>query len=337
MRFGTIKENTEFVEEVHGNPPWFDLSLNSGWARYTGDPPRIYSPAQIVKIGRFVNLKGLIVKETPTVGELIIPTNNLPISCAPKECKIFSNGCFGTVLDTGMFYVMNDNVTSSSRTILYVLGGTSVFYSLESNWIVEQETACFFGDSITRALGTGVTVAQRWTNQVAVSRGWREDNRGLDGNKLVSVSGDSTAGSVRYIEDVVKAYPDYIFVSFGMNDLLSAGLSGGSIIQASGFKSALNTLIINLKKYISPKRIIIQTPSLTNPSAVTPVYPNYSTVRHTAFNVATREVASVHNCKWVDTYTYMQNNGGNSLLQSDGIHPNVTGHNIIKDAMLMVV
>lgn len=213
--------------------------------------------------------------------------------------------------------------------------GANVYYSVEASWIVENKTALYFGDSITRATDTGITEAQRWTRLLSDAKGWREDNKGISGSRLTFVSGEGVpSGEIRFMQDVIKAYPDYIYVNYGINDCLSASLTGVNVIQPSTFRTKLNNLITNLKQFHSPRNIIIQTPGYCNVGTVSGIYPNYNLPRHLQFNAITRQVANHHNCRWIDSYTYFLNGGANSWLQADGLHPNVTGHVALKDCML---
>lgn len=53
------------------------------------------------------------------------------------------------------------------------------------------------------------------------------------------------------------------------------------------------------------------------------------------YNTATHDLAVEFGCRWCDTYTYMQNNGGDSLIDTaDNLHPNNAGHVAIKNSFL---
>ena len=59
--------------------------------------------------------------------------------------------------------------------------------------------------------------------------------------------------------------------------------------------------------------------------------------RQTAFNTYLQAAAADYGFVYVDVFTYMQNNGGTSLLSSDKIHPTDAGHQVIANAVLATI
>ena len=62
------------------------------------------------------------------------------------------------------------------------------------------------------------------------------------------------------------------------------------------------------------------------------------TTRHQAYSTAVISVATSRGTQSVDIYTYMKNTSGiDTMISSDGVHPNNTGHALIADYLISIL
>ena len=130
--------------------------------------------------------------------------------------------------------------------------------------------------------------------------------------KLVNagVSGDTSTGALRRLSWLLADQPDRVFLCIGAND----GLRGQPI-------KVLKSNLINLSKMIQSKGIELMLMGMRIP-------PNYGVEYSEGFAKVYKQVAEEHN---VALYPFLLANvaGHNHLNQTDGIHPNRKGHQLI--------
>lgn len=129
-------------------------------------------------------------------------------------------------------------------------------------------------------------------------------------------------------------YAEKIYIMSGLNDLRYNGAS----FSVANYQTQLGEIVeqlINIYE-IKPNNIILGSPPYCNPSfyanADYAPFTGGSTAKHQEYVAAVRTVATKHKTKYADVYQAMLR-GGNSLVSSDGIHPNDAGHQVIANAM----
>lgn len=212
-------------------------------------------------------------------------------------------------------------------------------------WPPPSSDAVFFGDSITS--GTGASdAAHRWANLVAASKGWTNwVNAGVTSTVLqnttqttVSVSGAACElnGRDTFASRVVAYVPKYVLFLYGLNDIRL----NDAAFSSANFQTDLGEIIDRLVLFgVSASRIVIGSPPYI-PTASYSLYSPYnggSTVKHAAYVTACSAVANAKSTAYIDVYQWMVNNGGDSLIGGDGLHPNDAGHAAIANAFLNVL
>jgi lysophospholipase L1-like esterase len=125
-----------------------------------------------------------------------------------------------------------------------------------------------------------------------------------------------------------------VWILYGMNDMLYNDVSLSSTQFATQLSDVLTGLIAggvpaaNIRVGTIP---YIKSAGYTSGTAP---YNTGSNTKHLDYNSKIQTtVASFSGVKFADVYTYMLNNGGDSLISSDNIHPNDSGHAAIATAM----
>ena len=310
---------------------WAPLTLYSNWSNFGNGYP--YASIRKHATGA-IELKGLIKKTTSTVVNEGIAA--LPISCTPYENRLFPSV---TTIDTSSFQLGTFGV-NSNNSIIYI-GGSTGFFSLQASWQSEKQTALFFGDSITAGYGLNSTT-QRWSFLVSSNLTYTEDNQGIPSSPLQNsgASGSSNSGIINngfdtYQSRVINQFPDKVFIAYGTNDMFDT-LSGVSLdVFKAQYQTVLNDIF---KANIRARDIVLVCPPYVSPALIygNPAY-NCNLNKHLSHIQAVKDLAHSNKVLYADSYTPMLNGGGDSLLQSDGVHPNANGHAIIANAVLNAI
>ncbi|WP_017315151.1 SGNH/GDSL hydrolase family protein [Mastigocladopsis repens] len=198
----------------------------------------------------------------------------------------------------------------------------------------EKKFAVFFGDSITA--GNGVSITDRWSNLVSKSVRMREINEGISATVLQNTSPVLADNGRDRVSNLAKYSASKIYILYGLNDLRY----NGAKFSVANFENDLREIIAILinQASISPKDITIGSPPYIDPAYYTnsdfAPFNAGSTLKHQAYIKATQKIAQEYKCNWANVYQAMIDKGANRLLQSDHIHPNVSGHSVIADSML---
>lgn len=193
--------------------------------------------------------------------------------------------------------------------------------------------AVFFGDSITVGQGASSS-AKRWSSLVANFISLKEINRGISGTVLQnSYPVLSNNGTDRYQDDIVPFKPAKVFILYGLNDLRYNGAN----FSVSAYQIDLNKVVSGLiLAGFASTYITVGSPPYMIPSCYDEDFPFNagSITKHQQYRDASKAVAVANNCKWADVYQAMLNNGGDSLISPDKVHPNDTGHQLIANTIL---
>jgi lysophospholipase L1-like esterase len=190
----------------------------------------------------------------------------------------------------------------------------------------------FFGDSITEGLtNNGITV-NNWVALVSMFTGLNGYNLGIAGTVLESrINGNEAVSSMYSRCDnipVKKADDKYLFFAYGMNDV------GNNYpdLNPDQFTADYQYVINNaFKKGWQAHDIVILNIYYCNESGflIYQVNPPANRARQNLFNNAIKNIARNNNTRFIDIYSYMENNGAAYLICPDGIHPNDDGYAVI--------
>ena len=228
------------------------------------------------------------------------------------------------------------------KQLLYIVGILFIV-SCEKDSNDDPLKLVAFGDSVTAGLAASDST-HRWTNIVAVSKGYLLTNSGLPGTVLQNTPQDIVPelgsaiinnGRDTYSERMIKYNPDIVFILYGLNDILFAGPS----FTTENFGHDLGEVIDGLLETgISAKNIIIGSPPyVKNYTSGSASWNGGSVTKHLQYVAKCSAVAASKGTKYVNVYQWMIDHGGNALLGNDGIHPNDSGHSVIADAFLCVL
>ena len=155
-------------------------------------------------------------------------------------------------------------------------------------------------------------------------------NKGVSGDRIVDVYG-------RIVNDIINIKPDFMSLLVGVNDVWRAfDSNNGTGIER--FEKIYNIFLEEMKQELPDTKLIILGAFVLDGSATsnTPEQPD----RYKAFRGDVEEVASVtkalaekYGHKYIDLqkiFDEAEKNTPASELLSDGVHPTVKGHELIK-------
>ena len=179
---------------------------------------------------------------------------------------------------------------------------------------MDQARAAFYGDSYT--LGTGASsTAHRWSTIVCAERGWREFNPSING--LGFVNNRHNFGDGDLPSQIIASYPDFVFVTLGMNDNFSFAHAAEQI------QSQVSTDLKYLRLALPDAHFIV----------VEPFW--YTDDRPDSLSIITGWVKAV--AEFIDAdYVVGASHwleGRPELMARDGLHPNDVGHALIAARM----
>jgi lysophospholipase L1-like esterase len=208
-----------------------------------------------------------------------------------------------------------------------------------------QSNVFYFGDSITSGVtsvnGTGTVTDKNWAALLSADMGWTCHNLGIPGTTMVkSVNGNIEANSMysRAEKEIPqkRAKDKYLFFAYGINDVLKNYDDVSTAQFKEDYQYVLNVAFARGWK---PQDIVLLNGyyCLISGYAIYNIAPFADRNRHMAFNSAIKTVADSNKTRFIDIYGYMQNNGGDTLLIFDGIHPTLTGYNVIAQGVKKVI
>lgn len=200
-----------------------------------------------------------------------------------------------------------------------------------------------FGDSVT-AGGNASDAAHRWPNIVAPAMLKTLINSGIGGTILqnttqnsVTTIGGAAANNGRdtYVSRILQYEPSHVCILYGLNDIRL----NDAAITAANFETDLGEIVDGLiTGGVSAENIVIGSPPYcSNYTYYGAPFNGGSTEKHEAYVAKCAAVATAKSTKYIDVYQAMLDNGGASLLDVDGTHPNDAGHAVIANAFLSVM
>jgi len=186
----------------------------------------------------------------------------------------------------------------------------------------------FFGDSITYGMsaGTGLDYASKTSQYFNVVKNNLAVSSTTLSNSYYPNSFRDTCSSIVPNKGSMKSF---IIIAHGTNDgrsehpFLTTPYNTPAIYNTQ-FQEVLD--IIYSKGWLKSE-IILVTPFYVDDTDLA----TYSTDRlhYEVYVQKLKDVAMANGITYYDAYNEMINNGGNSLLSSDHVHPNNTGHDVI--------
>jgi acyl-CoA thioesterase-1 len=174
-----------------------------------------------------------------------------------------------------------------------------------------RKTIIFFGDSITA--GYGLSMEEAYPNLIQK----KIDSLGLSYEVInAGLSGEASAGGLDRIDWILKGKPDIFVLELGGND----GLRGLNIEET---EANLKAMIDKVRAANSNTKILL---------AGMQIPPNLGQEYTKAFRNVFPKVAKDKNVELI--LFLLENVGGDTKLnQSDGIHPNTSGHKIVAETV----
>jgi lysophospholipase L1-like esterase len=200
-----------------------------------------------------------------------------------------------------------------------------------------------FGDSTTTMRAS--EDAKRWPNLVAKAKGWSMVDAGISEttlqntvqNSVPSAGGPAQDNGRDTYQDRVLAHdPAWVLILYGLNDLRLDDPAFTSELYQNDLEEVIEGLIAG---DVPADHIVVGSPPYMDPSHYASYSPwdGGSTPKHLAFVAAAATAAKNKRTRYVDVYRWMVHHGAESLIDSDGVHPNDRGHQEIANGFLSVL
>lgn len=223
-------------------------------------------------------------------------------STVPKEVSIAKTEAIQLPKD-------NSNKDQTSRSIRGSQINVQKDDKVESRWL-------FVGDSLTAGYGLEAEAAYVALIQNKILKDHWLDTQSKKRPKLINagISGDTSAGALRRLDWLLADSPNRVFLCIGAND----GLRGQSI-------AALKDNLIKIIQKVKSKGIKVTLMGMQVP-------PNYGVKYSVQFKQSYFDIAKSQN---VPLYPFLLEGVGGvaELNQSDGIHPNHQGQEVIAEQL----
>lgn len=201
--------------------------------------------------------------------------------------------------------------------------------------VMNIDSMRFYGDSITYGMSAdgGLDYASKISQYFNVTK----NNSAISGTTLVNSYPnnfrESCYGSVPN-KGVLK---EFLLIAYGTNDGRSEHpySTPPNHTPAMFFSQYQESIDIILAKGWLVSEIILLTPFYVPDVDLA----TYSTDRahYEVYVQNVKDTATANGIVYFDVYTYMKNNGGNSLISGDNVHPTNAGHELIFQGLKAVL
>lgn len=243
-------------------------------------------------------------------------------------------------------YYVDSLVAASGGGGPYTLNQTTATDSVSTHAIlidtvnVTRTNAYFFGNSIT--LGYLLPSTRfRWSTLLSEYYGYTENNFGLSGSYLEKRTPVDPTGAANMVDRIplIPAYStgSLLVFMYGINDINFVSANYNTTNFVSDYTTVLDTAIA---RGWSGSDILLITPTYVSPTSYQSVLgnPAATKTRQMSFDSCVQVLSTTYSTKYFDSYTWMEQNGGKSLFnQSDSLHPNIDGHNVIFNGIVNAI
>jgi len=308
MAFGLGNNNV--VTNVGSSQPWHTLVDGHNSLRCNASNLRTY-------VGAYVRDQLAAPSATALTGDVSIMTYG--------GGNYYTGAC--------SFFYVSDALTDSEQAYLDAAIKT-LHIKLGRR---EQERNVFIGTSITKGTAAS-SLAQRWSTQVNAAIGGFEVNVGIVASVYQQTSPVANSaqnnGHKRLVADILGQNATRAFIEYNLNDLRHNDAQFDPAVWESQMTDDIQAL---LDYGMPPENIWLFSPEYNDPtgfaSAGAP-FNGGSVLREEQWTDSSFNVAQAMGVNYGDFYNGMKDNGGNSLLDPDKIHPNDTGMGVMKDIAL---
>ena len=197
--------------------------------------------------------------------------------------------------------------------VLTACAGSTASESAGDELPADAPVVAFYGDSYT--LGTGATdSSRRWSTRIAESRGWREVNPSMNALGFVA---HREAFGVDLPDQIIRAEPDIVFITMGLNDAYSFPEPGADV------RAAIDDDFARLHRALPDARFIVVEPfwyTEVQPPSLAVVT---GWVKDAATDIGADYVAGASS--WIQ--------GRAGEMASDAQHPNDHGYDLMTERM----
>jgi lysophospholipase L1-like esterase len=256
----------------------------------------------------------------------LITTSDITV---PVWTGAISTAKIGAAFDSNMSYLAIGNTALSAAQIKQMVCQLPP---------CTTQAPVFFGDSI--GFGYGISVpANKWANLVCASKGWTNFYNSSIGSTSVqntpqtggTIIGGAAAnnGYDTVMTRVLIYKPNWAFIEYGVNDYFNAkDTTHYPLYSLGNMASQYQTMVARIiaNGTLANQVVLMTLPYLYNGDTGGNVY-----------NAAIQNIATLYGTKFVDIKTAMANNGGDTLLQADHVHPNEAGEVVIANTVLAAI
>jgi lysophospholipase L1-like esterase len=245
----------------------------------------------------------------------------------------------GVVTDTNALAAINtvtlSNIQGYFTQLVVKTRRISDFDALLASQMVQYITN--IGDSITYGNNAAPRTTNGWVYLLGSALGLVNKNNGFPGAPLQNTNaagGVPINGNIRnniVLDALSNKTGRKATILIGINDL---GQSRSYPLTLAIFKAQFAEVLNAMMVYgWTPSNISMSSLQWVMDAwlALTPVITRQTIID---WNTAIRDLAVEFGCAYTDSYTYMQNNGGDTLIDADNLHPNNAGHIALKNSFL---
>lgn len=201
-------------------------------------------------------------------------------------------------------------------------------------WRGRAKSLAAFGDSVTQALHIS-DPADRWPNRLAAALGAALRNLGLSGT-IMQASPDVTgqpranSGRSRYARDLLGPdRADLVAILYGLND--ARYTAAPATLNRAGFERDYRAVLGGLfDAGYAPETIVLGSPPHLPDAGFTvgaeDGFAGQSRAELDAHVATVRTIARDAGTYYAPVNERMRNEGGDSLVLDDHVHPNAAGH-----------